>query len=420
MSISIKYALDTRRAKEDKTFPLVMRVIINRRTVLIPSGYSLLLGEWDHKNQQVKSKSKSIEQSSGKLNVFLAKRSVQVREYLSELNDNDEMLSTSYAVIKNRLKEILHGSSVGKMDLFLFMDQQMELLLEAHKYGSFDSTKTLKRSLKNYCNSEVLSFTEVNYEFLKGYEASHFSRGSIQGSLAVYLRTLRSIYNKAIKQGIVHEKYYPFKDYKIKSGSPQKRAISKTDYLKVKKAQLDNSSAVGIARNYYVASFILRGINWIDLCYLKRDNFSKDWNRVSYIRRKTKKRFTLEVLPDLLEIIKIFQKKELDDVKGFIFPVIKESMNERGKAKRIKSRRKKINGYLKKLAQRLAIDSFTYYSARHSWGTISRDLGLEISYIKEGYGHATEEQTQDYLNEVSNKEVDLKINQFYGKLMDEE
>lgn len=416
MSLSIKYSLDARRAKGDKTFPLVLRVIINRKTIQVPTGYSLLKEEWDHKNQQVKPKGRSIDVTSNKLNNFLATRSVQVREYITDLREKDRLTITPPDEIRNSIKEILGGIVNHKMDLFEFMNKQMKMMVEAKQLGSYKVHKNLFDKLSNYTKSDFLPFAKIDYDFLVKFEANHFKNGANRGSLSVYLRTLRAIYNKAIKSGLVDEKFYPFKTFSIKNGVPKKRALNESDFKLVMNAKLNDSSAIGIGRNYYMASFMLRGMNWMDMCYLKRENFSKDWKTVTYVRRKTQKPLTIGVLPELITVIKKLRNDKPIGKKDYVFPVIDDSLDQMEQSIKIMNRRKKINSYLKDLANKLEIDPFTIYSARHTWATLGKFMGMPTNIIQESLGHATEEMTQTYLNSFGNEVVDEYAEQMFKKL----
>jgi len=416
MSVTIKYVLDTRRAKGDKSYPLVIRFAINRNTNQVSTGFTLLISEWDQKNQQVKPKSRSIDITSSKLNHLLETKYVSIREYFADLVEKDALTLTPVSVMKEKVKSIFQGSKVQTVDTFDFINQQMKITLEANQIGSYKVMKGLLNSLKNYSNIDNLPFSSIDYSFLKGYETKHFSRGSKQGSLSVYMRALRSIYNKAIKHGLVDEKHYPFSSYKIKSGTSEKRALTKEDFIKLMNVELKENSALGIARNYYLASFMLRGMNWIDLCNLKRKNFTKDWKRVSYVRKKTKKPFNLSVFPELIEVILSLRKQKNISDDDYVFPVIDDTLSEIEKSIKIMNRRKKINIYLKSLADHLSIDRFTIYSARHTWATLGKFNGMPTAVIQESLGHSTEEMTQTYLNSFGNEEVDLHANKLFESL----
>jgi integrase/recombinase XerD len=52
------------------------------------------------------------------------------------------------------------------------------------------------------------------------------------------MRTLRAIFNKEIKHGIVKEELYPFKQYAIRKSEPFRRALQEEDLKKIIGANL--------------------------------------------------------------------------------------------------------------------------------------------------------------------------------------
>ncbi|PIB30357.1 hypothetical protein [Maribacter sp. 4G9] len=74
------------------------------------------------------------------------------------------------------------------------------------------------------------------------------------------MRTLRAIYRRAIKSEIINEKYNPFKDYAIKSGTP-KRMFLNEEQLNTLKTAVFKENVLTKARDLYLISYYLRGMN---------------------------------------------------------------------------------------------------------------------------------------------------------------
>lgn len=85
------------------------------------------------------------------------------------------------------------------------------------------------------------------------------------------MRTIRSISisNKAIHQGIVSADYYPFKKYKIKSQPTAKQAISKDKIKLILDLELASDKPLFHAQNYFLCCYLMNGISFIDMAYLK-------------------------------------------------------------------------------------------------------------------------------------------------------
>jgi hypothetical protein len=80
--------------------------------------------------------------------------------------------------------------------------------------------------LRKFNKGKDISFPKLNYTFLTRFEHDHLKKGNALNGLAVFMRTIRAIYNQAIKSGLAEQELYPFKNYEIKSIKTRKRAIS--------------------------------------------------------------------------------------------------------------------------------------------------------------------------------------------------
>ena len=68
---------------------------------------------------------------------------------------------------------------------------------------------------------------EIDYKLLDKFIHHLQLKGLKQNSISNYLRTIRAIYNKAIKYKLVDRSSYPFYDISIKSQKTANKAITK-------------------------------------------------------------------------------------------------------------------------------------------------------------------------------------------------
>jgi hypothetical protein len=97
------------------------------------------------------------------------------------------------------------------------------------------------------------------------------AKGNSLNGLSVNLRTLRALYNRAIKQKLVSKDLYPFNDYSIKSESTRKRAITLLDLERIK-AFVPETAMQERAKEYFMLSFYLMGASFVDIAFLKVKN----------------------------------------------------------------------------------------------------------------------------------------------------
>ena len=88
---------------------------------------------------------------------------------------------------------------------------------QAERFGNANTYHSIVKVLENFNSGNDLKFNEVNYDFLKRFESWHFSRGNSINGLSAYMRTIKAIFNKAIKSDIVSKDAYPFINYKIQT-----------------------------------------------------------------------------------------------------------------------------------------------------------------------------------------------------------
>ena len=86
------------------------------------------------------------------------------------------------------------------------------------------------------------------------------------------MRTIRAIYNKGIKEGLIEKEAYPFADYKIRTEPTEKRAIVIDLIKSILKLKLDGDHKLFHYRNYFLASYMMYGISFIDMAFLKLEN----------------------------------------------------------------------------------------------------------------------------------------------------
>ncbi len=101
------------------------------------------------------------------------------------------------------------------------------------------------------------------------------------------MRTIRSMYNKAIKAGLVEKDKYPFEQYKIKTVPTEKRALEWDMLQRIILLELEQANKWFQARNYFVVSYMMYGMNYTDMAYLEKEHITD--GRIKFRRRKASK-----------------------------------------------------------------------------------------------------------------------------------
>lgn len=388
---NLKLLLDTRRQKSDGTFNVIFRIIHQRKSYSINSGISVLETDWNFKKNEIQ----KSHPNAKTINLSLSKQYFEIQNEIIKLDKNFNI---------NLLKSILNGHSLEEQTNFFDYSQKLiSKMLAIRKTGNAIVYQTAVNKLLQYSNNPKLKFSEIDYAYLEHFKHSLILQGLKTNSISNYFRSIRAIYNKAIKEKLVDRSLYPFFDIKISSEKTPKRAISKQDIVLLEQS-LNKLNEKGYkAVQFFLLSFYLRGISFTDLAYLKHSDIVG--HRILYKRRKTHKEYSIKLFPETKEIISYFGQEK------YLLPIIPESITEDSlEAKKLINQWiKNTNKHLKKTAVYLGIESpITTYVARHTFATTAKKLGYSNELIAEALGH-----------EYGNKITNIYLDDFDTELLDE-
>jgi integrase/recombinase XerD len=393
---NIVISLDTRRSKKDGTFPLIMRVGHNERTTSIPLGIDLLEKDWDVKSRTVK-KSYIGSSSVTRLNNLIQKKKSDAMDVLLKLHETGQLAALSVTAIREKLVQQNTGAS-----FFTYGNRLVDELIAANRIGTARSYRGLVNILKKFQNGKDLQFSDITYTYLMKFETYHRNKGNEANGLAVYMRTIRAIYNKAIKEGIAEKEHYPFSNYKIKTVPTEKRALEWEFLKKILALHLKPEHPCFHARNYFLASYMMYGINFTDMAYLQKTDITN--GRIMYRRKKTKKLYDIKITDSLEHIISYYANLSKDS--AYIFPIIKrETLVQQDKD--IQWARKRYNKKLKQLAEMCGIETnLTSYVSRHSFATQAMLQQIPLNAISTMLGHSSLKTTEIYLKTLPSNILD--------------
>ena len=395
MAESVKVELDKRKCKTNSHYPLKLLVVVNRISLRLPLGQSLLEKDWNSKLQCVKPTCTDFD-SITRFNNWLLKEKSKVLSKLIFLKDEGVLDNLSIMDIKSRLLD-----TNTELLALSYLRNTIQELEKAKHFGNAKVYNTVYRSISNFVNGKDFPLKQISFIWLKKYEAWYLSKGNGINGLSVNLRTLRALMNLAIKQKKLSSTNYPFKEYSIKGQETRKRAISREDLIKILQFQPQTQRQTR-AKDYFLISFYLMGASFVDIAMLKIKNIIQD--RIEYKRQKTGKLHSIPLSKPLFEIIDKYRggKSEND----FILNVVK-SVDPKIQLKQISDDLRRYNKSLKEIGKICEIESsISSYVARHSYATSAKKLGVPISVISESLGHTTEKTTQIYLDSFENDVVD--------------
>lgn len=397
MATHINIVLDTRRMRSDEKYPIILRIIHNRKSTSIPLNYSIYEKDWNESKQLIKSTCKT-HPNIKRLNNLLSKKKADALDIITKLEDEKRI--NEFELVE--LKRMISGKE-NKYSLYQLSDKVIEENVKASRIGNAAFIRDSINVIKKYRNGKDITFEQINFSFLKNFETYYREKGNSVNSLGVRMRAIRLLYNRAINERIIDSNKYPFKNYKIKYERTKKRSLKKSEIDSIIALDVSKNQDMKEAKDYFLFSFYLMGISFADMAQLKVSNIHDD--RIFYKRGKTKKEYSIKVTEQLRTLLEPYIKGKSKD--EFILPVIKRNDDPILMRKDIRNATKLYNKKLKKLAELCGIeDNLTSYYSRHSWATIAKRMGISTEIISEGLGHESLKTTQIYLDSFGDKVLD--------------
>ena len=188
----------------------------------------------------------------------------------------------------------LRGKEQSKITVLEYWEEKVQDLNLAGRTGNAKAYQDTKNSFFRFCKNQKIMFREITVEVLDKYETHLRATGSNDGGIGVRMRELRALYNDAIKKGVVDEKYYPFKVYKVSKlkGKGFKKALTRDEVKQIEDLDILKYPHLLEAKNLFVFSYYTRGMNFYDLMKLRWENI--DGDKLVYTRSKTKGRFIVK------------------------------------------------------------------------------------------------------------------------------
>jgi integrase/recombinase XerD len=394
-----KIILDTRRAKSDGSFNVAIRVTHFKKVYTINSNVSVMENHWNEKNSEVTKAHPNFKL----LNLKISKDFFSIQKAILSLEDEFSIEDLrNIRAGKPKCKEAITFKS--------FADELIFQMIQTNKTGNALVYQTAVNRFITYCGKDV-AFVEINYTLLDQFSHHLLVSGLKQNSVSNYFRSIRAIYNKAIKQKLVDRSHYPFYDISIKSEKTVKRAIFGADICRLEQILCTLESVpekhhtvTWRSLNCFLLSYYLIGMSFTDLAYLKPENIVD--GRVVYKRRKTHKYYSIKLFPKAEKAL----SKMASPNSKYLLPILPEDVPENSlKAKKlIRQWIKTTNKYLKRLSVEAEIKGgVTTYVSRHTWATTAKRLGYSNELIAEALGH-----------EIGNKITNIYLDSFDKDVVD--
>ena len=388
-SVKIKFKASSMPDHEGTVF---YQILHDRRQRQLFSTYHVFSSEWDEKRSMVTTSHKSERKT------FILSIRERIRWDMERLNkiihrlDRDGLSYTVDDIIDE------FNRYANEYSLFNFMESMIIKLKHNGKVRTAETYVSTLNSFKKFRRDEDIMLDCLNSEVMEAYEAWHRSRGVAPNTISFYTRILRAVYNRAVEEEII-ENRNPFRHVYTGVDKTVKRALPLSVIRKIRVLDLSLTPELDFARDMFMMSFMLRGMSFIDMAYLRKSDLTNGY--VIYRRRKTGQQLIIEWTKEMQTVL----DKYPENTSEYLLPIIRHSgLNDRSTYRNVGYN---INHNLKRIAEKIGIAvPLTLYVARHSWASVAKAKGIPVSVISEGMGHDSEATTQIYLASLDTSVVD--------------
>lgn len=383
----LKIFLDARHVSV-KTSEAALKVAVSHlsKTAYIPLEISLKPSQWDAKGCKVTQHPKRKS-----LNDAISAKLLEYKVVLSEVAEKYDLDTLSANELRDLLVDWKNSDKIRIDDncVMSVFGRFME-----HKTGRTRNLyECTEKKIRSFLGKEAdrLRFEQVNVEWLHRFNDYLAQTAPSANSRSIHMRNFRAIFNYAIDNEITTN--YPFRRFKIKGEPTRKRNFDVDTLRAIFNADVLDPWMVRY-RDLFKLTFMLIGINFVDLCNLKDVRNG----RIEYVRAKTHKLYSIKLEPEIEAIIAKY--------RGDI-----HLLNYMDTYKDYRSFYMNTCTGLKAIRERLAeknivnIDTLTTYWARHSWATIAASLDIPKETIAAALGHSSHTVTDIYI-EFDYRKVD--------------
>lgn len=362
---STKLYLRKKAVKNNNTAPIYLQVIIDRKIKFYHSECFVEPALWDGNNV----KTKYIR--ANEINLFINSMKNKAEKIAMDIMNNDKQLNFE-------IFEKYFLKNKQSIDFYTFCENFLSINGSRYASGTLKHLYSELTKLKKF--APELYFNQITFDFIGDYEK--YMRDILHNKTNTVGKTMKKIKmycNQAQISGIIKET--PFKNYKIRKAPTNKVFLSDGQLKTLEDLFFDKQLDEKLINTLKVFLFCCyTGLRYSDILMLNKSNII-DSKYINIVNQKTKEQVIIPLIDKALQLI------DNSINSGKIFKVYTNQ---------------KMNEYLKLIMMFAKIDrQVSFHTARHTFATISLNLGITMDVVSKILGH-----------------TDLRTTQIYAKLLD--
>jgi integrase/recombinase XerD len=248
-----------------------MRIIFNRRPKYFTLGYTVYEEDF-------------FKIFNGQARGELHDLKIKLLDIEGKANDIIKALDPfSFAQFETRL----FRPRADHNNVYRYLEEEITRARDSERISSMGMVECSLNSFKAFNKNIPFTFNDISVEWLKAYER-HMLRKNSPTTIGMYLRCLRTVFNRAIRDGIITRDQYPFGKgkYEIPTSRNLKKALDKDEIRRIIDYNPESGGPEEWARDMWLFSYLCNGINTKDIANLKFRNI--DSESITFIRSKTR------------------------------------------------------------------------------------------------------------------------------------
>lgn len=304
-------------------------------------------------------------------------------------------------------KKECSATNAMNLDGMSFAMVEAERMQKQARHKTAANYLTAARSLSRFLDNGKWRFADITAAMLQCYQRWLCNRGVRLNTVSAYMRSLRSLYNRAAGNAADN----PFTAVFTGNEQTAKRSVTDEEIRRLLALQLDRLPHLAFARDMFMFSFMAMGMPFVDIAYLK-------WQQIHdgvlhYARHKTGHKVCVAIEPYMAEIISRHTTQGCE----FVFPILADTTADTIHHTYLK-RLRAYNYALHRLSHLIGSSrTLSSYVARHSWASLAYRSGIDISLIAKAMGHTKLSTTLIYIRALfdpSLAEANKKVMQSLG------
>ena len=267
--------------------------------------------------------------------------------------------------------------------------------------GTYRSYHALLTAVEEFAGKDI-PFSAVTVDWLNRCGRFWTGQKKSKSTLSVYFKMLKAIMNRAKADGIIKEAHFPFGRNRFEIPSAEGRKLALTlEQIKRLVTYTDGREETELYRDMWFFSYLCNGINFRDMLYLTYGNIVG--GEICFVRAKTmntsKQVRTIRAVltPEMRKIMDRWGNPDDGNPGTLIFKFATGKEDGFATKHLVDTVIQKCNKVLGRIAEAVGLPPVTTYSARHSFATVLKRSGTNISYISESLGHSNLAITENYL-----------------------